>query len=127
MVTKLTGILTDIFPVETTPNFSKRVFWLKQPDTERYPQWWKVELHGKDVDRLKGIQVGDRLECEVEVRGYQFTNRSGEKIVAISLKCTGITVLERLTTKSTPVGSYKPKEQRKGARGTEDDQQEKLF
>lgn len=76
MTSKLTGILTDVFPVETTPKFSKKVFWLKQPDTERYPQHWELELHTPDIDRLKGIKVGDRLECEVEIRGRKFKRRA---------------------------------------------------
>lgn len=93
---KLTGILTDVFPVETTPTFSKKVFWLKEPDTERYPQHWEIELHTADIDRLKGIKIGDRLECEVEVRGRKFKRRAGGEGIFLSLKCTGILVLDKL-------------------------------
>lgn len=96
MVTKLQGILTDVFPVETTPKFSKKVFWIKQPDTERYPNHWELELHSPDIDRLKGIKVGDRLECEVEVRGRKFKRRAGGEGIFTTLKCLGILVLEKL-------------------------------
>lgn len=96
MTSKLTGILTDVFPVETTPKFSKKVFWLKQPDTERYPQHWELELHTPDIDRLKGIKVGDRLECEVEIRGRKFKRRAGGEGIFVTLKCTGILVLDKL-------------------------------
>jgi len=96
MTSKLTGILTDVFPVETTPKFSKKVFWLKQPDTERYPQHWELELHTPDIERLKGIKVGDVLECEVEIRGRKFKRRAGGEGIFVTLKCTGILVLDKL-------------------------------
>lgn len=96
MVTFLTGILTDVFPVETTPNFSKKVFWIKQPDTERYPQHWSLELHGKDVDRLKNLKVGDRIKCEVEIRGRKYKKRTGGEDIFITLKCNGIELLDKL-------------------------------
>lgn len=97
MTTKLRGILTDVFPVETTPNFSKKVFWLKQPDTERYPQHWEIELHGQDIDRLKGVKVGDVLECEVEIRGRKFKRRNGSGDgIFTTLKCVGMELLDKL-------------------------------
>lgn len=97
MTIKLTGILTDVFPTEITKTVTKKKFWLKEPDTERYPQHWELELVGQDADRLKGIKVGDRLECEVEVRGRKFKRRdgSGEGIFTM-LKCVGILVLDKL-------------------------------
>lgn len=102
---KLTGVITDIFPVETFPNFSKRVFWLKEPDTERYPQHWSLELHTADIDRLKGMDIGDRLECEVEVRGRKYVRR-GEEVIAMSLRCVGIRMLAKL---DAPGFKAKPK------------------
>lgn len=96
---KLTGVLTDVFPVETTANFSKRIFWLKEPDTERYPQHWEIELHGRDVEQIMKVKIGDKLEVEVEVRGRQYNSRQGGgKKIFTSLKCTGMTLLERLET-----------------------------
>jgi hypothetical protein len=96
MTVKLTGILTDVFPVEHTTNFAKKVFWLKEPDTSRYPQHWAIQLHNKDTDNLKGINVGDVLECEVEIRGKKFRHGLSEEKIFISLKCIGIRVLDKL-------------------------------
>lgn len=96
MITKLQGVLTDVFPIETTAKFTKKVFWLKQPDTERYPQHWELELHTADIDRLKGIKLGDRLECEVEIRGRKFRRREGGEGIFTTLKCIGILVLDKL-------------------------------
>jgi hypothetical protein len=106
MTAKLLGILTDVFPVETKPNFSKKVFWLKQPDTERNPQHWELELHTADIDQLKGIKVGDVLECEVEIRGRKFKRRDGGEGIFTSLKCVGLRVLDKL---QVPGFKAKPK------------------
>lgn len=105
---KLIGILTDVFPVETPhPNFKKKVFWLREPDTERYPQHWEIELHQEDTDRLKGVEIGDRLECEVECRGRKWHARGEDKIFT-SLKCIGIKVLGKAITVPNKAGSFKP-------------------
>ena len=94
---KLTGILTDVFPVENFANFSKRAFWLKQPDTEQYPQHWELELHTRDIDRLKGIFSGSLIECEVAIRGRQYDKRGGGgKGVINNLQCIGITVVKAM-------------------------------
>lgn len=105
---KLQGILTDVFPVENFSNFSKKVFWLRQPDTERNPQHWAIELHTHDIDRLKGIKIGDRLECEIDIQGRKYKKKNsaylGEEAVAVSLKCVGIRVMEKLE-----VPGFKPR------------------
>lgn len=94
---KLIGQLTDVFAPETKPNFSKKEFWIKQPDTERHPQHWKLELHGDDIKALNGKKVGDWLECEVEIRGRKFKRRDGSgEDIFITLKCVGMRTLEAL-------------------------------
>ncbi len=103
--TKLQGILTDVFPIETTANFTKRVFWLKEPGTERYPQHWELELHGEDVSRTNKVKIGDRLECDVEVRGRKWKSRDGKEKIYTSLKCIGMKLLEKIEVTE----SYKSK------------------
>jgi len=100
---KLTGIVSEIFPVETRPTFSKKVFWLTEPDVLRYPNTWEIELHGTNTGRLAGIKVGDRLEVEVEVHGRKWQN-TGKAKVFMSLKCVGLKVIDQIETtyKSTP-------------------------
>lgn len=106
---KLTGILTDVFPVENFASFSKRPFWVKQPDTEQYPQHWELELHTRDIDRLKGIFSGSLIECEVAIKGKQFDRRNGGgKGVINTLQCIGIKVIKPM--ERTPPG-FKPKPQ----------------
>lgn len=93
---KIKGILTDIFPPENFSNFAKRVFWLKEPDRERFPQHWEVELHNDDMKRLDQFKVGDHLEVEIELRGKKYTKRGtySESII-LSLKAIGIQLLAR--------------------------------
>lgn len=106
---KLTGYLTDVFPVETHPNFAKKVFWLKEPDTERYPNHWELELHQNDVTHINRFEIGDKLECEVEVRGRQYIRRTNEKVISVSLKCIGIELLHRVDmSKASAIGRFKP-------------------
>lgn len=99
---KLTGILTDIFPPETRPSFSKQVFWLKEPDTERYPQHWEIELHNEDIRRMT-FEIGDVLEVEVEIRGRRW-EKGGRVNIFTSLKCVGL----RRTVAIGKVTGYTP-------------------
>jgi len=86
----LIGIITDIFPAQNvTPQFVKRVFWVREPDTNPYPQHWEIEVLNEEIKRLQGFSVGDPVEAEVEVRGRQYT-RGGSKSIFNSLKCTGL-------------------------------------
>lgn len=86
---KITGTITDIFRPEASGTFTKRVFWLKEPDTERYPQHWELELHNDDGKRLDRFQVGQRVEAEVELRGRKWEGQGKVKVFN-SLKCLGL-------------------------------------
>lgn len=94
MTAKLVGFITDIFPVETKPNFSKQVLWIKQPDTERYPQHWQVEAHNNDIDRLRHFKKNQKVEAEVEIRGHKYINKQGHQTIMTSLKLVGMAVIE---------------------------------
>lgn len=101
---KLIGILTDVFPVENiNPNFCKKAFWVKQPGTERYPNHWEFELHQQDTGRLKGFEIGDTVEAEVEIHGRKWNGQGKEKIF-ITLKCVGLAKV-----KAIEAPGFKPK------------------
>lgn len=102
---KLIGLLTKVFPIELSPKFTKKLFWITEPGTERYPNHWELELHQQDTGRLQGIEIGDRLECECEVRGRKWAVK-GEDRIFTSLKCVGIKMLQHL---ETVPGKYKAK------------------
>lgn len=106
---KLTGVVTDVFPIENFSNFSKRAFWVKEPDTERYPQHWELELHGQDADRLKGVAIGDQVVCEVEIRGRKYNKRNGGgEGIMNSLKCVGLAVTKKMPSAPGYVEKLKP-------------------
>lgn len=87
MKATLTGIITDIFPSEVYNSFEKRVFWLKQPDTEQYPQHWAIELWGEeDGKRLNSFAVGDQVIAKVDIRGRKWS-KNGRSGCMVSLKC----------------------------------------
>lgn len=87
---KMQGILTDKFPQQpVSQNLVKRVFWLKEPDTERYPQHWEMELHNQECRRIDEFKAGDYLEAEVEVRGRKY-EKQGRVGIFNSLKCVGL-------------------------------------
>jgi RPA family protein len=94
MSAKIIGFITDIFPVETKPNFAKQVLWIKQPDTERYPQHWQVEVHNSDIDRLRLFKKNQKVEAEVEIRGYKYKKPNGEEAIITSLKLVGMAVIK---------------------------------
>ncbi len=101
----LVGILTDVFPVETTASFSKRVFWLKEPDTERYPQHWEIELHGEETRRILDVKIGDRLQVEVQVRGRKYQKKDRSQAIFTSLKCVGLKLLEQIEVSQSYKGN----------------------
>jgi hypothetical protein len=94
MTSKLVGFITDIFPVETKPNFAKQILWIKQPDRERYPQHWQVEVHNSAIDQIRHFKTGQKVEAEVEIRGRQYKNREGHDAIIVTLKLVGLAVIE---------------------------------
>lgn len=114
MTVKIQGLLSDVFPAETFGNFTKRVFWLKEPDTLSNPQHYQLEVHGEDVRRLDQFSIADKVECEVELRGKKF-HKQGRDFVINTLKCVGILLKERLDAPG-----FKPK------KGSHDDLQANL-
>lgn len=88
MTVELQGTVTDIFPVETigAKGFQKKVFWLKQEDTEQYPQHWQLELHKNSISLLDKIQPGDKITCSVNIRGRYYKNHEKAGVIN-TLQC----------------------------------------
>jgi hypothetical protein len=119
----LKGIVTDLFPQEAiTPNFNKRVFWMKESDRETHPQHWEVELHNDDIKRLAHYQVGDRVEVEVEIRGKKYTKRGGNtEGIIMSLKAVAMKLVDRPGDSTypapKPAAKLTPKNENQGSLG----------
>lgn len=101
----LTGQLHTVFPIDNSnPKYSKQLFWLKEPDTERYPNIWELQLTGEDMKRIKQVGIGDTIECEVQVRGRKFIKKDRSEAVFTYNHCVGIRIVEKLQVTS----NYKP-------------------
>ena len=87
MTIELTGIVTDIFPIETYSGFKKRRFWIRQPTSEKYPQHWGLEVRTNQLNLLDSIKVDDEVMCTVNLLGKVAKNREGVKIVINTLQC----------------------------------------
>ena len=81
----LSGIITDIFPVETFGNFEKRVFWLKETDAERFPEHYSVECHQGDVNILDNFKTGQHVKVQIDIRGKKWS-KNGKDSVFVTLK-----------------------------------------
>lgn len=88
MNVELKGIITDIFPVGVVGanGFKKRVFWLKQDDTEKYPQHWQIELHQASITLLDKIIPGDKVTCSINIRGRYYKNNHKAGVIN-TLQC----------------------------------------
>lgn len=106
MTSKLSGVITDIFRPEFIGNFTKRVFWLKQSDRERYPQHWSVELWGEDCKELERYQIGDEVDVDVEIRGKYWQKGDRESVFntlkVIGMKKAGQTRIPDFIDKTPP-------------------------
>ena len=72
----LKGEIIAIFDSEIYGNFEKRVFWLQEQGPE-YPSTWNLECHQGDCNMLDNFQVGDQVECQVNVKGRLFQYKDG--------------------------------------------------
>lgn len=86
MIIKITGTITDIFPVQTFGNFEKRVAWVQEETTGRYPNQFEIEFQQNDVNTLDSFVPGDVVECKIDVRGKKW-EKNGKSGVINTLKC----------------------------------------
>lgn len=100
----LTGIITDIFPAEVYGNFEKRVLWLKQPDSEKYPEHWQIEFHQGNANQLDNFKVGQSVEITVDIKGRGW-EKGGKKSIFVTLKATDI--VKQGESKPTPSNRQK--------------------
>lgn len=85
--TILIGYVTDIFPAEQiTPQFKKRILWLKEPDTEKYPEHWQVECTQDACSLLDKVKHGDFIRAHVNVRGKKYS-KGGKDSIFNTLVC----------------------------------------
>jgi hypothetical protein len=92
---KITGVIKNIFPSEVYGNnFEKKVFYLKEPDTEKYPQTFSIELHQGDTNKLDSFSYGDVVTCHINIKGREWVK--GERSGCINtLQCWKIELVNK--------------------------------
>lgn len=75
----LTGIIRDVFPIETYGNFRKRVLWLTEVN-KQYPNTWAIEFWNNDVSFLDKYATGQLVNVNIAVLG-RLSEKNGEERV----------------------------------------------
>ena len=82
----LTGKIYKVFETNVvSDNFKKREFVIETD--EKYPQKVIIELINDKVDFVNNLNVGDLVECSINVRGREWVNQQGETKFFNSLSC----------------------------------------
>lgn len=74
--------------VSYSDRFKSRKFVIKVPG--EYPQFLECELHQDDVSKVDGLNIGDMVNIEYELRGRVWVNKDGEEKYFNSIKCNKI-------------------------------------
>jgi hypothetical protein len=83
---KLTGKIYKVFETNVvSDNFKKREFVIETD--EKYSQKVIIELINDKVDFVNNLNVGDLVECSINVRGREWVNKEGETKFFNSLSC----------------------------------------
>lgn len=81
----VTGTIKQIFNSEVYGNFEKRVFWVEE-NTDKYPNTYQLEMQQGECNRLDSFKAGDKVECNIEVKGRWY-HKNGKEGVINTLKC----------------------------------------
>lgn len=83
---EIKGTVVGIFPTETFGKFEKRTFWVKEPDTQKYPNQFQLEVQGQKIPILNDVSVGDQVTCSINLRGRHY-EKNGKEGVINTLEC----------------------------------------
>jgi len=73
-----TGKVYLISPTETRGNFTFRKFVLEIADNPKYPQFVEFQTTRDNIGKLDTIKVGDEVRVEFNLRGREWTSKTGE-------------------------------------------------
>ena len=74
---QLTGVIIDVFPAQTfNKGFRKREFAIETSD--KYPQRIVFTLIQDKCDLLDSYRIGDSVDVSFEVKGRDWTDKSGQ-------------------------------------------------
>lgn len=90
---QLHGLIVKINRAEIHGNFEKRIFELREKDSEKYPQHYQLECHQGDANILDNFSVGDEVTCWIDLRGRLWENND-KRAIFHTLKCYKIQKVE---------------------------------
>jgi hypothetical protein len=85
----LDGKITRMLPVETFPNFAKRIIWIEE-QVASYANIWMLEVWNKDVAMMDNYKEGDIVTAYIDIKGRYFKNNDNREGVINTLKCWNI-------------------------------------
>ena len=84
------GKILNIFETEAkTEKFQIRVLWLENKE-DKYIRHYEVEFQNRATADLDAFREGQKVQVEVEPRGWKFTTKAGEEKIKMSLTAKGI-------------------------------------
>jgi len=102
MAFELTGIIIEVFPAQTfNKGFRKREFVIEAGD--KYPQKIVFGLVQDKCDMIDSYGVGDTVAVSFDVKGRDWTDKSGQVKYFNSLEAYRINGQQRASTKSKQV------------------------
>jgi hypothetical protein len=82
---KIEGVITAIHQVEQkSEKFSVQRFVVKE-SLEQYPNTFEVQCTGKTIGVLNDYKVGDKVVVNANLNGREYTSKSGQQGVFMSL------------------------------------------
>ena len=101
---KLEGTVKVIEDTQTfASGFSKREFVVTVEDG-KYPQDIKLELVKDGVDKLTGIEIGDKVSVVFDIRGNEYKGKYYVNLVAWQLKQLESQPKQEQPSSAAPVG-----------------------
>ena len=101
MAFELTGIIIEIFPAQTfNKGFRKREFVIEAGD--KYPQKIVFGLVQDKCDMIDSYGIGDTVAVSFDVKGRDWTDKSGQVKYFNSLEAYRINGQQRSSTKGKP-------------------------
>ena len=87
--------------VFVTDKFSKREFVIHISDEKnaKYDDYLQLQMTGDNCDKLTGLLFGDKVKCQVNVRGREWEKKDGSgKAYFNTLEAWKIEVVEKVAT-----------------------------
>ncbi|MBP6357746.1 MAG: DUF3127 domain-containing protein [Sediminibacterium sp.] len=104
---KIEGVITAIHQVEQkSEKFSVQRFAIKEI-VEQYPNTFEVQCTGKTIGVLNDYKVGDKVIVNANLNGREYTSKTGQTGVFMSLGLWKIEKVEAQQSAAQPMSKGK--------------------